>query len=407
MVVKRLLHFMFALLTMQGLTSCVYDASDDCPPEFPVADEPQMVNLSFSVVALVGGDRDLSRGVPSTTPNEDDYFENALDEYELIHQLRVIIIRENGEIEQNRMVTIKDGAIRYDNLEFLVHSGEKKKIYLMANCGNVDYDFDRLKPGSAYTEPLMEDIVINAAESTNILVDNSVNASEKRYVPMSEVHEVRIDRPDDGMQVSDVKIGPLFITRAVVKFSFSISADYGSGLFITGITVNKIADKEFLLPKDAKYFPPKEDSPIANWTGADDPELLGRFIINYNTPVASYTSISFIPQTPIELVPYKTIDCRPALYYCESLFNHPYSVSIAVAEKDPEGNPADPAIFAPVNLPNLPLLPRNTHVKINMRLSKTEIKDCEVRIVPYIGVSLEPNFGVDRDSPIVETPQES
>lgn len=406
MVVKRWLYMIFALLAMQGLSSCVYDAAADCPPEIPVADDPQMVNLSFSVVALVGGDPDASRAEPSTTPNENDYFEDALDEYELIHQLRVIIIRENGEIEQNRMVTIKDGAIRYDNLEFLVRSGEKKKIYLMANCENVDYDFDRLKPNSAYTEPLMEDIVINAAENTNTLVDNSVNTTEMRYVPMSEVHEVRIDHPDDGMQVSDVKIGPLFITRAAVKFSFSISAYYGSGLFITGITVNKIANKEFLLPKEATYFPPKEDSPIANWDGAPNPDLLGRFITDYTTPgAATYSSVFFTPQTPIELSPDKTVDCSPALYYCESLFNDPYSVSIAVAEKDSEGNFGEPINFNPVDLPNLPLLPRNTHVKINMTLGKTEIQDCEVSIVPYIGVALDPIFGADRDNTPIETPQ--
>ena len=45
-------------------------------------------------------------------------------------------------------------------------------------------------------------------------------------------------------------------------------------------------------------------------------------------------------------------------------------------------------------LENLPTLPRNTHVIVNMTLSQSELT-AVVELVPYIGVELKPSFGFD------------
>lgn len=407
MTIIRFLNIIIALSFLMGFSAC--DSEERQPErlqEAPEETDSPVVNLKFSVVALSGANPDDTRAEPSTTTDENNYFENATNKYELIHNLRVIIIRENGIVEQNRMVTIENGAVRYDNLEFPVHSAEKKKIYLLANSDGIDYDFDRLKPGVMYSSPFIEDIILETSSNLTV-VDNADSSLPKRYVPMSEVHEVTIQGPDELKGNSDVEIGPLFVTRATVKFSFLVSAEYGNGIYLSEITVNKLADKEFFLPKETVYVPSKGEPPMQNWSSAADPDIFGRFIKNYSTPAsASYYSVTFTPESPIELGTGQSKSCNPHLYFCESLYfptndedspnNTPYSVQISVMEKDSKGNFMTPYTFDPVSLPNLPLLPRNTHVKIKIKLGKGPV-NCEVQVVPYVGVNLNPQFGLDRD----------
>ena len=78
----------------------------------------------------------------------------------------------------------------------------------------------------------------------------------------------------------------------------------------------------------------------------------------------------------------------------------PYSLTMTISgkDKDSEGNDifVDTHTFGPVELPNLPFLPRNTHVVINIHLTGTDI-ECTVKLVPYTGIWLDPDFGIDRD----------
>ena len=44
-------------------------------------------------------------------------------------------------------------------------------------------------------------------------------------------------------------------------------------------------------------------------------------------------------------------------------------------------------------LPNLPHLPRNTHVVVNVTINEQDI-DCVVDVRPYTEIELEPDFGL-------------
>lgn len=44
-------------------------------------------------------------------------------------------------------------------------------------------------------------------------------------------------------------------------------------------------------------------------------------------------------------------------------------------------------------LPNLPQLPRNTHVVVNITINEHAM-DCIVDVRPYTGITLEPDFGL-------------
>lgn len=397
MTIKRiLLHIMFATLLMPGMASCVYE-SEDCPDPSATDDLPR-VRISFSVVAPSAANPPESRTSPSDTPDYGNYFENGT-QYELIKQLRVIILRPDGEVEQNRLVKLDNGSvIRYDNLDFMVYAGERKKIYILANAENLGYNFDALTLGSYYVNTTMEDIIIDSTSGHNSIVDNT--GSTKRYIPMSEVHEVMIEKPETLTET--VNIGPLFITRAAVKFSFEVSSEDNSGLYLKEITLNKIADKEFFIPRDTRYSPPKGSDPVLNWSGAPQPDLYGRFITEFATPsYVSYSTVNFSPNAPLPLKPGEPAVFSPAIYFCESKFSpsadNPYSVSITVAEKDKGGNFANFFTFEPQVLTNLPILPRNTHVKVKIKIKEKTIQACEVDVLPYIGESLDPVFGIDRE----------
>lgn len=231
---------------------------------------------------------------------------------------------------------------------------------------------------------------------------------------MSEVFDVTISELDPKDENSTFEIGNLFVTRAAVKFSFSIhSEDSGTNLFLKDIIVNKIADKEYLIPRETTYVPLKLAYPSPNWQYAPDPNLTGRFITEYSTPNPSHSYVTFSPPQPVELKEYagtdengkdKIWEWAPPVYFCESSFinlydnDNPYSVQITLAEKDQSDKFAYFYICDAKPLTNLPILPRNTHVHIDITVGTNGVFDCVAAIVPYIGRDLKPEFGIDRAS---------
>ena len=98
-------------------------------------------------------------------------------------------------------------------------------------------------------------------------------------------------------ELREQKVGPFFITRAAVKFSFNIKSDYGEGLYLKSLTFNSLADREYFLPKSTVYSPAKPTfhkdgnsarptAPKTSDTGdtSIDPDLSGRFITKYDIP---------------------------------------------------------------------------------------------------------------------------
>lgn len=441
MILKRFGHIILSLsLGLAGI-SCDGDRIADTPAPIPA---DKMVNLTFSVVAPDAVRQSESRALV-ITPDKDNYFQREAYKYERIHTLRIIILRpatKNGKpvtdaegrpvtdpdgnpysgkiVECNRLFLFNDkGVVRYDDLNIEVFGGENKTIYLLANEAGINanataeaatVDFSTLSPGQPYTDGTIENIII-PTRTDGLLYDNREESSRKTYIPMSEVYDdVYVESPDSP-ELLNQKIGPFFITRAAVKFTFNVKASDAEGIDLKSVTFNRLANQEFFIPNSTVYHPAKptfgkdDGDPtggIANPNLPDypeiDPDLSGRFITAYEIP-ANTTDAPFVftLSRPLKLTnTYQAISLP--VYFCESKvspFGHddkPYSVVFTIATK--LGEQTIETTTPSLSLDNLPILPRNTHVKVNIDIGKYE---AVVELVPYTGVMLTPDFGVDRE----------
>ncbi len=440
----KIVNILFTILSSVALSSCIFDNGSDCPDihdPAEVSDGDVYLNLTVGVL----NDAVDPQSRASRTPADDEtYFEGPDSRYEKIKTLRVIIIRgaqnkdenengdnlqtnipylpeANGEIEHNRLFTFSDdGGVLFDNLVFKVHSGEDKRIYLLANEAfvkeNAGVDFDLLKEGTKYSAydneegGYIERITLTA-DNDHILINNS-DAGNGTFIPMSEVFDFNVpfqSRPAGQPFIEQID-KKFFITRSAVKFTFSIAAVNGGmpptnssatfeNYYVTDVVFNQIADKEYFLPRETEYDPAKDE------TSTND--LNGRYITKYDIPgdathkVYTFRGAAVPPANSENFIPrnkdYPLVWSVP-YYFCESKYNpdttNPYSVYITVKAKDKEGKWIEGSeyTFEAEPLRNLPLLPRNTHVKVVMNIWKYDVQ-AVVTLVPYIGVDLRPSFG--------------
>lgn len=443
MTLKRFGHIALCLIAGLAGISCDGDRNAATPDPIPAE---KMVNLAFSVVAPDAVSQSESRAIV-INPDKDNYFEREDSQYEKIHTLRIIILRPGTDfqgnpvkdkdgkpildpttgnpydkiIEHNRFFTFNDnGVVRYDDMNITVHGGENKTIYIIANEeginsnrpeGETAVNLSNLTPDDPYVAGTIEDIQIHA-DADGILYDNTEEAAAT-YIPMAEVYEdVYIEMPETP-ELREQKVGPFFITRAAVKFSFNITAEDNEGLYLKSLTFNSLADKEYLLPRNTTYEPEKptfgqngitgDTNGIKNPsnTGNSDivPDLSGRFITAYDIPEdATHSPLTFEFNDEDKLGKKVPTEISLPIYFCESKFlpldgetDKPYSVELVLHTKF--GDQTVVATSEELALGNLPILPRNTHVKINIDLGKNE---ATVELVPYTGVWLNPDFGIDR-----------
>lgn len=413
MMLKRLTISLLAVAGMMGIVSCVSDNFTECPE--PSRENAPMVNLTFSVVAPSTTGSVSSRaqnGTIITIPDDDNYFGKEDSKFELIHTLRVIIVRPNTNIvEHNKKYILSDaGAAYYDDMNFLVEGNETKRIILFANeegVTNTDgtpFDFDQFKEGTAYNGSIVAGLQLNAAPN-GVLIDNTQEGNEK-FIPMCEEHRVFVKEPlhpEDYDQIVEV---PLFMTRAAVKFSFTFEAEYGEGIYLQDLTLNGVANTEYFMPNNTVYSPAKglvTSLPFDGFNRTPD-DRNGHFITSYDVPgQATVSPIKFdFSDKPIALTT-SPVEFSPALYFCETKkvvagSNTPYTANITILTQDVDGNLVDPYTFDDVALPNLPILPRNTHVLVHVKLTGADIA-CEVELVPYKEVVLTPSFGFDELNP--------
>lgn len=422
MTLKRFGHISLTLLSVLLWVAC--DGDTAAPDPVP---SPKMVNLSFSVGVTEAVSSSESRAL-ITIPDKDNYFEREANRYEKIRTLRVIILRpavttdaENNlitykEVEHNKLFTLaEDGSVYYDDLTFEVIGGENKCIYLLANEEAVNVNrpeterinFDNLAIKGQPYDGGIESIEISSG-SNGFLYENTPEAAT--YIPLSEVYEdIYVDYPDE-IEKRNQTVGPFYITRAAVKFSFSIASTGPEDSFrLKSVTFNSLADKEYYLPKKTEYDPSLDQNGLPNPEGF--PNLSGHFITKYDIPEnASHSKFTFDFAEPVSITNTpKTIS--PLAYFCESklptgltgnplLGDYPYEISITVShtKTDKDGNPVEVTTeFGPTKLNNLPILPRNTHVRVNMSLTAVDLT-CVVELVPYTGIWLNPNFGIaDRE----------
>lgn len=399
MTFSKTLNIIFASAAILGAVSC--GGNQDMPVVPDEQLEERMVNLSLSVLTADDASSVASR---ADEVNDSTYFEPESSIFEKIHTLRVIIVRPNGNVEHNRLFTLSNqGVVQYDDMKFLVVGGEKKKIYIVANEAAVNYDFNEIAGGYENT---IENIVLEA-NNNGVLFDNS--GESKTWIPMCTMREEYVRIPESILD-EEQSVGPFILARSAIKFSFTVAGTNGGiaedkflDYYVTDVVFNCVANQEYLLPR-ATY---------SGWQtnpGKDPyPGLSGQFIsyINdYVMPEGSKHLPVHIPgnlTTPVSRNVDKPISWSVPIYYCECWYNpsnpdvpNPYTMSIVVQAKDSKGDflPETRLEFPPVTLLNLTTIPRNTHVVVKMRIWRENI-EATVKLVPYIGVHLDPEFGFD------------
>lgn len=374
---ERIRNMALVLLAGMILFSCSGGAVLP-EPEYPgpgqepgVEQEADMVYLSLSVAV-----NDISRAARSragvvTTPDDDNYFEEPIGEYEKMQSLRVIILRPGGNgsyaVEQNHYMDFEAPGVTFRNgLQYNVRGGENKMLYLIANEKITGYDFDALTVGTECTSGFMEAITFGPASGL-LLIDN--RAEPRRAVPMSESYHFYVPQGQVGVPGQNFDAGTLFLTRAAVKFTFNVSSAGCEGLSLKSITFGGLSSTQYLLPKNTTYVPaklmPDLYSPVAS-PGLG--ELGGRFITSYTVPGdAKAQSYSFDFEEPYALNS-GSFSIQPQMYFCESQYAMPYTVGVTLTGAD-----GYKPTFEPQQLPNLPILPRNTHVVVNMNITPHRI----------------------------------
>lgn len=347
------------------------------------AGEKRKVTLDLRVEVL----ENLASGdiTKAFNPNDDGDFEEPVSQFEGLHTLRVVIVRNSGSragiIECNRMVVLdaENGAILGDNLLFKVDGGEEKKIYLLGNEAAVNYNFNTLLVNSVFPEQAISDIQISRLNGSSV-IDNTAG-NTPIYVPMSECFKIDVPEPKDE---STYLQETLFVTRSLIKFSFCFITDEdysASGVTVTGLRITNLANSCYYLPR-CEYSPVKDVESMNPYGG--------REITQFTMPPTTYSNYnySFVIDPP-ELKGGLNQVLAPAVYLPESKCQDgtsAYGVSIILSGPGATWfNPEDLTIKD---------IPRNTHVKVNIRIKNgVELKP-EVQLLPYTGVYLNPQFGL-------------
>lgn len=370
----------FSKIAAMILSACIFAGCGESGV-VPGTQGDGMVSMVLSVATVDSRE-------PARSRADETYFEELTSHYERINTLRLIIVRPDGRVEHNRLIrtAMADQGVDYhNNMVFKVLGGEKKDIWLIANEASVPgYDFGRFVTGAPLDVAALEAITLKTSAAGAPLFDNSDAAADRHYLPMAE-HFAGVDvkLPSPATDGPTYQYETLFITRSTVKFTLSAKVDPPSYSNITlkKIVFNNIGDTQYLFPKNTEYSPSKFPLSGAN-----------RLITAYDVPEGAATApLSFDVNWNFPPLSSAGKTASPALYFPETKIDGKYTATVTV-----EVDGTDFEYTA--QLPNLPSLPRNTHVRIDMVFTGHSVQ-CQVDLAQYIGVILKPDFGFEELHP--------
>lgn len=364
------------LLVLPLILLCACTASDE--PVEPAGSDSGDIYLTLEVGVSDASDTRKN----SRAPQYDYYFEEPLRQNERLNRLRVFITDENDVIEATRYVLYDtNGEIMGDNLTFHVSAGAKK-IYLIGNeislPSAVRGVFSDLTTGDAFPSERLSAVELTRSFDAQFF-------TTEQEIPMAETFDMRLDQPESDMP--SYVTAKLFVTRIAVKYTFICADDVQS----LTVRINPIATNQYFMPTAVIYDPPKY-SPEDIING-----ISGRNITSFESPSDAGAQVyekELLGKTKITLTDSEGKSRTAYRYDPIYLMETPgtsFEVSAAMDLDAQMGG----AWFDPQTLPNLPLLPRNTHVVVNM--SVIFGLHCTVDLVPYRGCVLEPWFGLERN----------
>lgn len=379
-------------------------------PEPPISSEKEgLVNLRLKV--------NINNPAPAASASRafDNYqvpidYEDAATVYEGINTLRIILVDPNGVVEGNKTLTFSDkipDGTPYGEFRFTVKGGENKRVYAIANEASIVTndpaapapDFTAYLPGTTLTPAMAEAMIISTP--TNLFIDNT--GTDKKYLPLSEFFDVYINEAVAGSD--NIQEETLFVNRAAVKWAFATEwvgneASQLYGLHLTEITVTGLASAQYLFPNSTTYDPGKYTDALT--VNASTKKVVTAYKC---PPLSQYNDTTSYTFTPDNFgLNYGgtglATTYAPELYFHESPIPNDgiYRISAKGYLTGDDESTATPLEFGPVALPNLPSLPRNTFVVVNFQFTPYTL-NLEVTLVPYIGVWLDPIFGLDTTKP--------
>ncbi len=375
-------RFAILLLLAAGLPGC---SSDNNEPE-AVWDGDLCLLLRVGVAGQKDG---LTPAISRAEGDDEDVsYQLPLYDTEKLRTLRVIIVeKKNDSIVHNHFETLIQPSISYEDLKFKVKFSTDYYIYLIGNEASFpgidakEVFEDNLKVGDTYPNRALEDIIIEGTAGLPV-IDNT--GTVKTAIPMSEKFELHtVDAPKGtDIQYIPTMEKTFFITRAFSKFTFNLyrSADYvgDNTLNIRKIKISGMGSREFLLPNDTEYIPGKyEDSTN---------EYGGRFISNFSVPAGAPTGeweystprSTNTAELPVWGGKYPGQQYAPQLYFTESI-GRPNTLDKFQCSISFDGEEYLP----PLTFPNLPSLPRNTHVIVNIIVGNDNALLFKVAVLPW------------------------
>lgn len=415
-----------AILSLLIFSGCVKEYAPECRTD---VDSDVKLVLKVKVGGTMGIPEGPTRAAsgyyPETPDNKYPYeFDPAASQYENVRTLRIIIVRPDNTVEHNRMMTFEPHAsvsgAEYGDFEFPVHLDqgetngsiykEKKRIYIIANEETTGFDFASYDFGSTLTPRTMAEVKLNSGfdsytvdtgevdengekvektiETALPFIDN--DGDSKQYLPITEFFDIDVTA-DVSLPTKNVQEETLFITRSLVKFEFYVDEDIekntNQNFRISEIKFHSLGDKAYLFPFETKYSADK----YAFLNDKDNQRIITEFTSPGDAEKREYTFMA-----PAEFGHNGTLANKP---YINSYLPMKYffgtagsDFSLDVKVEYFNGVENDFHIFKDMKLPNLPIFPRNTIVKVHFRFTDTALQ-LQVDLVPYIGIVLKPGFG--------------
>lgn len=366
---KYYFTLMIALVVGMTLPSCSDDGQgpDDVSPQ-------QLIN--YTVTLRVAGDTQGSRADgfddnDYTDGGDDGDLEDPVGDFEKLDRVRLIVTNEAGVVEANYVTFSHEITVKLTT--------GKKKLYIIGNEGSWD-DFGSFASGIDWLSAAKGD---NIGDVYTAMLNLSAGHSvmEGTRLPITGTAEVELtepQKPEDINQSTEV-----WLHRAAVKFTFRMRNNTSRKYTVTDLSLGGMSTAMYLMPKGITM-------------GGKDGKTITAF-----DAVPDAATYDIVRTLAVEL-PAKAAEAADGEWI--HLFDKPvYALEGKLLENNaPKNYPLsitlDGLISSEMNLKEVQL-PRGTHVYVNITLNKIEDLDFDwqIDLVPYAGVTLEPDFGLDAD----------
>ena len=332
----------------------------------------------------------------------------TLPDNEKMHNVRVIVLHENGTVEHNRYYALEGSQVQKFIL-LKVTPNEKKKIYLFANEESVS-----AMEGVAGVNSTLTAFFNNYTEGMpgfEAAVSNLYFApdySGGKPIPMSSMYEINF--PEKGNFD-----GTFYVIRVATKFMVNFMNWRGEEVIVENFTIANHADKNFLMAhvndseQNEQLFNGKTWidwlKEVSDASSEDDDyattEAAG-WLKDYELPEQADKEKTYTHGRVTVGLPTVDIDnpnnSKPGVAKNIPVFYLPESKSPKAGATDGEQeytltikiNGRDEPFVC--KLPNLKALFRNTHVVVDITMYNSN--EIIVDVIPYSEVILEPEFGL-------------